>query len=154
MLLHELPSEPLVMKAGASTYVVFGVIFGVMVVASIVLTFQHPSLGSVWSGTAVTLLALILSFVWIASFKLVVANSFISYRTLFTGTRSFALSEIEECEFAIGYEKYWDRYKPPLRLVIQPRQSTGKKPISVNLKVFSESDVLWIMKVLVRNPKG
>src|SRR5689334_10097581 len=87
-------------------------------------------------------------FVWIACFKLVVANSFISYRTLFTGTRSFALSEIESCHLAVGYQKYWDRFKPPIRLVIQPQQSTGKKAISVNLKVLSNSDVLWIMKVL------
>jgi hypothetical protein len=95
-----------------------------------------------------SLLGLTLSFVWIASLKLVVANGFISYRTLFTGTRSFAVSEIERSDLAIGYETFWDRFKPPIRLVIQPQQSTGKKPISLNLKVFSKPDVLWVLKVL------
>lgn len=142
---HELPSEPLVIRASVSTYVVFGVIWGVLLVPGFVLLTRNAGYLSV---VALSLLGLMLSFVWIASFKLVVANGFISYRTLFTGTRSFVLSEIERSDLAIGYETYWDRFKPPIRLVIQPHQSTGKKPISLNLKVFSRPDVLRVMKVL------
>jgi len=146
MRLHELTSEPLVIRACASTYVVFGVIFGVTLVPGLALIPKNPP--GLLGVVALNFLALALSFTWIASFKLVVANKFISYRTLFTGTRSLALSEIERCDLAIGYERYWDRFKPPIRLVIQPQQSTGKKAISVNLKVLSKPDVLWLMKVL------
>ena len=145
MRFHELPSEPLIIRASASTYVVFGLIWGVLLVPSLALLTQNAGYLSV---VALSLLGLTLSFVWIASLKLVVANGFISYRTLFTGTRSFALSEIERSDLAVGYETFWDRFKPPISLVIQPQQSTGKKPISLNLKVFSKPDVLWVMKVL------
>jgi hypothetical protein len=145
MRFHELPSEPLVIKACAFTYVAFGVMFGVPLLLGLAVSVTHPgSLRAV--GLLVSVLAL--SWGWIGCFKLVVSNKFISYRTLFTGTRSFALSEIESCDLAIGAESYWDRFKPPIRLVIRPRQSTGKKPISVNLKVLSKSDVLWITRVL------
>jgi hypothetical protein len=147
MRFHELPAEPLVFRASVSTYVVVGVMFGVTLVLGFAAILRNPNF---WSAVALNFMVLALSFVWIASFKLVVANSFISHRTLFTGTRSLALSEIESCELALGYEKYWDRFKPPIRLVIQPQQSTGKKPISVNLKVLSKSDFLWITKVLCR----
>lgn len=146
MPFQELPSMPVVFRAGVSTYVVFGLIFGVTLVPGLALIPQNPP--GLLSVLALNLFGMTLSFVWIASFKLVIANAIISYRTLFTGTRSFALSEIEKCELAIGYESYWDCFKPPIRLVIQPLQSTGKKPVSVNLKVFSKPDVLLIMKVL------
>jgi hypothetical protein len=148
---RELPSEPLVIRACASTYVVFGLMFGVTLVAGLALTSKSPA--GLLSVVALNLLALALSFAWIAAFKLVVANKFISYRTLFTGTRSLALSEIEGCDLALGFKRYWDRFKPPIRLVIQPQQSTGKKAISVNLKVLRRSDVLWLLKVLARQPE-
>jgi hypothetical protein len=152
MRVHELLSEPLVIRACAFTYVVFGLMFGVTLVLGIASLLRGPGL---LGAVALNLLLLILSFVWIASFKFVVTNRSISYRTLFTGTRSFALSEIEKCGLAIGDETYWERFKfkPPIRLVIQPRQATGKKPISVNLKVFSKRDVLWLIEVLVRQPR-
>ena len=147
MRFHELPSEPLVMKACAFTYVAFGVMFGAPLLLGLAVSVKHPSsLGPV--GLLLSVLAL--SWVWIACFKLVVSNKFISYRTLFTGTRSFALSEIESCDVAIGDESCSDRFKPPIRLVIRPRPATGKRPISVNLKIFSKSDVIWITKVLCR----
>lgn len=145
MRFHELPSEPLVIRASPLTYVVFGLIWGVLLVPGLALLTRNAGYLSV---VAFSLFGLTLSFVWIASIKLLVANWFISYRTLFTGTRSFALSEIEKSDLAIGYETFWDHLKPPIRLVIQPHQSTGKKPISLNLKVFSKPDVLWVMKVL------
>lgn len=133
------------MRACASTYVVFGVMFGALLVPSLVMAAWNPIF---LNPAAVSLLALTLSFIWIASFKLVIAKWVISYRTLFTGTRSVALSEIERCDLEIGYENGEDPIKPPIRLVIRPRESTGKKPISVNLKVLSKSDVLWLLKVL------
>ena len=139
--IHELPSETRIMKACASTYVVFGVIVGVPLVLSLAAALRN---GSFWSAVALCLFALALSFVWIASFKIVIANGNISYRTLFTGTRSVALSEIERCDLEISSE---NAIKPPIRLVIRPRQSSGKKPISINLKVFSKPDVLLLMKV-------
>ena len=147
MRIHELPSQPLIIKACASTYVVFGVMLGVPLLVSLAVALLN---GSSWSALAAVLFALALTFVWIASFKLVIANEVISYRTLFTGTRSVALAEIERCYLETGYERGQDPMKPPIRLVIRPRQSTGKKPISVNLKVLSRSDALWLRKILER----
>jgi hypothetical protein len=116
-----------------------------MLVANLALLPRNPSL---LSGVVVTFLGLTLSFAWIACFKLVVTNGAVSYRTLFTGTRTIALSEIEKSNLVIGYDTVWERFRPPIRLVIQPQQSTRKKPIFVNLKVLSKQDVLWILKVL------
>lgn len=147
MRVNDLPSKPLIMKACASTYMVFGVMLGVPLVASLAVALRNRSS---WSALAAIVIALTLTFVWIASFRIVIANNVISYRTLFTGTRSVALSEIERCYLETGYEHGENPMKPPIRLVIRPRQSTGKKPISVNLKMLSRSDALCLRKVLER----
>ena len=144
MRFHELPSEPLIIRASVSTYVVFGLMWGALL-AGLILIPRNPGY---WGVVALSLLGFTLSFAWIASLKLVIANEFMSYRTLFTGTRSFALSEIECSDLAIGYESVSEHFKPPIRLVIRPHQSTGKKPINVNLKVLNKSDIARLMKIL------
>ena len=142
----EIPPQSVTMRPCTSTYVVFGVIFGIVLVPLLATGATRRPGG--WGAVGVSLLGLTLSFTWIAYFKLVIAHGFISYRTLFTGTRSIAVSEIERCDVEIGYDGVWNKLRPPIRLVIRPRESTGRKPIYVNLKVLSKPDVLWLLKVL------
>lgn len=137
--------EPLTIKAATSTYVTFGVIWGTLALIAFIVSWKTSSSLAVF---ALLILVMVFCFTWIAAFKLVLANGVLSYRTLFGGTRSIPLSEIERAEGAIGYDKYSDRLKPPIRLVIQPSSSSRQKAIHVNLKVLRRQDVLRVIKAL------
>jgi hypothetical protein len=96
---------------------------------------------------------LALSFVWISRFQIILSDESICYRTLFGGTRSLGLSDIERADIEVGMDEltYRDqlfRLRPMVRLVIKPYPSSGKSPMDINLKIFSRRDIDRVLDFL------
>ncbi|MGH9873048.1 MAG: hypothetical protein ACRD9S_11370 [Pyrinomonadaceae bacterium] len=114
------PTPSVTIKACASTYVVFVVIFGTLLLLAI----TTLALGKASSVQLISLclLAMAFSFFWIASFKLTFGEDAIAYRT-FGGTKNLNLSEIDRAYVRIGYDKDYRWHDPPLRPVLETRAS-------------------------------
>jgi hypothetical protein len=86
---------------------------------------------------------ILLAFLWISRFEILVSDSQLSYRTLFGGTRSLQLSQIESArtEIALG------RLLGPLyRLIITPED--GTTVVVINMKIFSRNDLQKLFAIL------
>jgi hypothetical protein len=136
--LQNTASRPVTIKACGSTYIVFGVIFGVLVLLALLpLVFGRRTSPEL---LGLCLLAMAFSFFWIASFKLTYGAGAISYRTLFSGTKELSLSEIAGAYVEAGYAGDSQWREPPLRLVLKSR-NVDKRHVSINLKVFCKQDL-------------
>jgi hypothetical protein len=73
-------------------------------------------------------------------FKLTIDGDAISYRTLFSGTRSLLRSEIKcarvEIKILINRAGV-----PPYALILEPYPQTGRRPLNINMKFFSRPDL-------------
>lgn len=94
--------------------------------------------GGDWKITVVTGVAFLLTMLWVGTIRIQFSDGRLSYYTLFTGTRSIALSDIESTE-----TKLISRGRGSRVLLIHPRQQQEKaqKPITVKIKLFSRGDV-------------
>ncbi|MBI2841428.1 MAG: hypothetical protein HYX75_24185 [Acidobacteria bacterium] len=70
---------------------------------------------------------------WLGYFRLTIGKDTITYRALFRGTTSIALSQI----WQVKYHCRPTPFKPTIRLEIEAQPGMGCKPILINLKVFS-----------------
>ena len=86
-------------RACASTYTIFAIIAGIIVVPEVWLVLDRKS---TLANLAIMVGLGIAVFVWIAAFKLEVQHGLLKYRTLFRGTRSIALSDIQRAEVTTG----------------------------------------------------
>ncbi len=75
----------------------------------------------------------------------------LSYTTLFGGTRTVELCDIESVRTEIGPQKL---FGPFCRLVIEPASLSGKRPILINMKVFSAKDLQTLFGILGEKTKG
>lgn len=87
-------------------------------------------------------------FLWWKSFKIEIVGDTLLYSSFFGGTKTLPLEEVEKATIEIGSVKYMDRFKPPIRLVIKPMKDSSYKTININLKVFRESDISELIKLL------
>ena len=137
-------------RAALSTYLIFGGICVPMFVLGI-LTGRGPYrdlLATVANAdpliTGVSGSAFLLSMLWAGTFRLRVADGTLSYRTLFGGTRSILLSDIEKAETQLV-----SAGRGQVRvLMIYPRPETMQKPMRVNIKVFSREDLGRVFDLL------
>ena len=138
-------STPLVLRATASAYGVFGVIFGFLTLMSARAAISDKSVAPAFVAPAV---AWILSYLWLYRFRIVLATDSLSYTTLFAGTRTYLLANIHQISFESGIHHYSDRFKPFIRLVIKLNNEVGSKPLYINLKVFSRQGVRQLFDTL------
>jgi hypothetical protein len=103
-------------------------------------SFVAPFLGCV--GVAIFI------FFWLRWFQLQVGEHAIRYSSLWNGRQSLAIADVGRAEVEVGLLKYGDRFKPPIRLVLHPKEATGKKPIVINTKVFRREDVRRFLAML------
>src|SRR5437879_10055589 len=87
--------ERLDARACKSSYVVLGVIFGFLFVMGI---WQATVPGGDWRLTLLTGTAFFLTMLWVGTIRIQYSEGRLSYRTLFTGTRSVLLGDIESVE--------------------------------------------------------
>ena len=129
-------------------FTLLGISGGLLVVSLIAMLLLHSSF---WQFAVVWFFVSVGIYVWLRSFKLRMTENGISIVTLFSRPNSLGWSEIEKADFRIGYKaKYGvrDSFKPPFRLVLVPRPSTGKTEIAINLKLLSRNDIAQIVETL------
>ncbi len=93
-------------------------------------------------------LAWILAYLWLARFRLVVTEESLTYRTLLRGTVSYPMRGIRRIRRESGVREYTDRFKPFVRLVVEPTAELGAATDYVNLKVFNVPAVRGVIGFL------
>ena len=126
------------LRTGRSAYLGFAIMFSVPFLLYLCVLWKDQSW---WQPVIIIFLAAVICFGWLRSFKIVVAKGQLTYVSLFQRAVSIQLSEIAKVDIQIGCFTYLDRFKPTTRLIIQPQPSTGKSPISINLKVFDKKQI-------------
>src|ERR1700760_3362310 len=128
-------------RSSRSTYTVFSTIFGVLALLSFFFGLKRHD----WGAFRICLIVLSGFLLWVASFRLKVDDQKLIYRSLFSGTRSIAFSEIEKAEVGFGVN---DSFGPFYRLTIYPSAQFGQRPIVINLKVFRRENIQHLSHVL------
>jgi hypothetical protein len=121
-------------RACASSYIVLGVIFGFIFGFGI---WQATVPGGDWRLTLLTGAAFLLTMLWVGTIRIRYSNGQLSYYTLFAGTRSTALSEIESAETKVISSSKGSS----MVLLIHRRGEKPQKPIVIKIKLFSKEDV-------------
>lgn len=138
-------TNPIVLRAAASAYVVLGTIFGFMSLMAGLAASSDRSMRPAFAACAV---AWIISYIWLSRFQIVVGADSLIYRSLFGGTTEFRFTEIRNLVVESGIRDYSDRFKPFVRLVITPSRELHAKPLYINLKVLGASGVRQLLDAL------
>jgi hypothetical protein len=141
-------ARPIVLRATASSYGVLGFIFGFVTLMTGLATRSDRSMGPAFGASAA---AWILSYVWLARFRIVADSDCLTYTTLFAGARTCCFTEIRKMSVESRVRDYSDRFKPFVRLVIKPNKEANAKPLYLNLKVFSRCGVRQLLDALRAN---
>ena len=95
-----------------------------------------------WLGIGIGSSVLGLLGSWLGSFQVRLFDTTLEYWSLFGGYRVLEQDEIAKARIEVGSSTYVDRFRPPIRLEILPDVlKQNRKPIFMNLKVFSRSDL-------------
>lgn len=135
-------TDQLTARASLSTYLVFSSILAPLFVLVAIATIKSPQS---WSVVVIVGLVAAGCGVWIRSFRLVVSDETLVYRSLFGGTRSIQLSEIGKAETKLASS---DALGPFMQLRIIPKHGLRRRPIVVNMKVFSRNDLRALFEIL------
>ncbi len=81
-------------------------------------------------------------------FQLEVSRGTIRYSSLWNRGQSLAIADVGRAEVEAGLLKYGDRFRPPIRLVLHPKDAAGRKPIVINTKVFRKEDIRRLFAIL------
>jgi len=127
------------------TYVLFTCLFGFPLGLCAVATLEEWSL---WPAVVMGVFGLGLIYFWLYSYEIIICHGSLKYSALFQPQRTASLSEIESAEVQIGYSRYRDRLKPPIRLVVRFGEEGRNRTICINLKVFAKSDVEHVLSIL------
>lgn len=134
-------------RASWRPYVVFTLLFAPLLMLWLVVCFGR-SFWVAWQPLGIIGGGLALVWLWLGRFQIVLSDDILSYRTLFGGTRSIPLSEIERAEIEAGWSTYWDRFRPMVRLAIIPHASSENRPLDINVKVFCRQDIDRVLDFL------
>ena len=91
-----------------------------------------------WQPLLISLALLSSVLLWIHSFELVFSDDTVSYKTLFGGTRSFRIADIETAAIKMNFEQ---RGSGLITLVLQPRPGVDQPPLYINLKPFKAHEL-------------
>lgn len=126
--------ERLDARACASSYIVLGVIFGSIFGFGV---WQTTVPGGDWRVAVVTGAAFFLIMLWVGTIRIQYSNGQLSYYTLFAGTQSIPLSDIESAETKVMSSSKGSS----MVLLIHLRGEKSQKPIVIKIKLFSNEDV-------------
>jgi hypothetical protein len=124
-----------VYRAAVSTYVVFGVIFAIPVVA-MAFKWRYPGARQI---AAIVISAAVFCFVWIARFRIVITKDTLYFHSL------FASSHVPRRAIRAAHVSVRpSRFAGPLRLVVK---YDGGGEIDINAKVFSREAIAAVLAV-------
>lgn len=136
---------PIRARPSIQTYLVFSCLFGTPLLLCAIGTIRQHSM---WGGIVLCLLGFGFVFAWLLNYQVTVEGDKLEYKTLLHTRRTVRLSDVKTAEVEIGYPRYRDRLKPPVRLVVRYLKDGHAKDICINLKVFSKSDVEQLLLAL------
>ena len=128
-------------RACASTY---AIMCGFLTLMFLLVLYSHQAKGA-WQMLVMLGSILVFILLWVGSFRISVAGNTVSYRSLLGGTRSLQSSEIEKAEIKIDRT---EKFGPVYRLILWPESFALKKPIVINMKVFSKADLTRLFDFL------
>ena len=86
--------------------------------------------------------------IWFLSHRIVIADNYLSYRTLFGGWKSIPLEQVQSVELEVGWKTYSDRFRPMLRLKVVPSDTSAFRPLIINLRVFKKEDISDLLQAV------
>lgn len=129
-------------RAATSVYVGLVLVFGFLGILYAIAARQNPDLLVI---AALLVVAGCACFSWVFSYRLLLSNEEVVYKTALRTTR-LKLDEIERVSIRIGVFSYRDRLRPTTRLEFQSR--SGRVALRVNMKVFRRPDLDRILQHL------
>jgi len=76
------------------------------------------------------------SYLWFDRLSLLLDGNILRYSSLLGGTKNVRIEEIRRFEIQVGEKTYGDKFRPPIRLEIEPYPSSGESPFDINMKFF------------------
>ncbi len=138
-------SKILELRASRSAYVLAGIIFGSLTLLTGLAAINDKSVRGLF---ILCFGCWVFSYAWLFRFRFRVSDDSFTYRSLFGGTKTCRLTEIDRIKKEMGLREYSDRFKPHWRLVIKTNPEIGRSPIYVNLRVFGRAGVRQIVECL------
>lgn len=99
------------------------------------------------TGFAVALTVSGFILAWLLSFRIVLTETEVQFRSLFRGRESIRHDQIKKVR--LTWSLRW-RARGPMRLVIEPRDGSSGGELSVNAKVFSRAAIEAVLAVGAR----
>jgi hypothetical protein len=121
---------------------------GILAIPFFISIFATKNQPSMWIPVVILVIFAVVVFVWMISFRIEVAFGMLKYHSLLGGTKEVRLNEIEVARIEVGYSKYMDRFRPPVRLCVRPQRGLGAKAFDINLRVFDRSDIDQLLSVI------
>jgi len=134
-------------RACARPYIALGIIFGFLFAFGI---WQATVPGGDWRITGITGATLFLTMLWLATLRIQYSEGQLSYRSLFVGTRSISISDIESAETRVVSSAKGSRRL----LFIYAHQERAQRPIRINVVLFSKEDMGNSLICLVQSLKA
>lgn len=92
--------------------------------------------------------ALVLITYWTLAFRIVVDDQALEYRTGFWPRHRIRLNEINWVRVETGWRRYTDRFRPMVRLAVQPVAGCTVRRFDINLKPFGRRDIHRLLEML------
>jgi hypothetical protein len=134
-------------RACARPYIALGIIFGFLFAFGI---WQATVPGGDWRITGITGATLFLTMLWLATLRIQYSEGQLSYRSLFVGTRSISISDIESAETRVVSSAKGSRRL----LFIYAHPERAQRPIRINVVLFSKEDMGQLFDLLGPKFKG
>lgn len=123
-------------RACAFTYALLAGVWALLLLLWVHSALRHTP--GAWNGVAAAGSTLAFVLLWIGCFRISIRRNTLSYRSLFGGTKTLGWNEIERSEIKVNTTK---AFAPVWQLALWPEPITQKKPIVINMKVFSKADL-------------
>jgi hypothetical protein len=145
----------IIIRAEKAQYLVTSLFWAPLLVLAILTLLKRPS-SNLKEMVFVAAALGVFIITWVQRFRIELTDQTIRYRTLFTGTREIQLADIESAEMQFGTTKYADRFRPPMRLELVPKsgKSNGFGIVSINIKMFSRSDIQRLVEHIQSKQSG
>ena len=138
-------------RACRSSYVVLCSIFAFPLLMSLMSLLDGSGDSSWWIAVGICVSVIGFTILWLSHMQITLTNKSIRYKTLFHRPTSLPFEEIESAETQIGHLKRSDRFKPYVRLVIMPYNSSELRPLIINIKPFDAKDLEYIFEAIESN---
>ena len=91
-----------------------------------------------WASLSIALLVSGFCFAWLISFRIVISQTELSFRSLFQGKQTIKHDEIGKVRLAW---KLWRTRRGPLRLIVELREGKKIAELDISAKVFSRAAI-------------